>query len=170
MQHTLATREELRRIIDELQKKHQNLLYRGLSFTAEQEYKTTKQLLPKSGDYSVGTGIFFTNNLDYALNFAQHTIIITTQELLDPEQQTIDERITGYYAQTEQELERKLGKGNYNCWMIEQEVQKNDTITHGPNGTHIYTKRAPVKKQELLLEITINETTEANYGRENKAA
>jgi hypothetical protein len=106
---------------------------------------------------SVGTGVFFTNDPQYAIGFLKEVMLVTARATLDPKKQAIDTRITGYDQKIRQQLDRRLGPGRYDCWRLWAEIQKNDTLTSDTDDKtkYVYTRRAPVEAHEILAEIRI---------------
>lgn len=133
------------------------LLFRGLSRKAQEDYKNTKILKPQHGSLSVGTGVFFSNRLETALSFSEGTLIITTRELLDPTNKALDTRIKGYDQKAIQKLTKLKGEGNFTGYDIWEEIQQNDTITYegGPQNSYVYTARKPIKENQILTELSL---------------
>jgi hypothetical protein len=152
-----ATMEELPKVLGEILPQAKEPLYRCLGKNAQNDYEKNGILTPYDGSMSVGCGVFFTNNLDYALGFLDDLLLVTDRTRIDPDQRAIDTRQKGYYAPIEEKLKATLGEGNYNGWTIEEEVQRNDTISYegGPEGAYVFSKREPVGREKLLAEITI---------------
>jgi len=150
-------RGELQKTIDGVLKDAKEPLYRCLGKQAKEDYEQKGALQPYDGSMSVGCGVFFTNNLDYALGFLDEMLVVTDRKMIDPDECAIDTRMKGYYEPIEDRLRQTLGEGNYNGWTIEEEVQKNDTIRYegGSRDAYVFSKREPVPKDKLLAEIRI---------------
>lgn len=151
-----AEKDELAAILADLGA--EDMLYRGLSEKSEEEYRETGILLPHDGNMSVGCGVFFTDSLGYALGFAKKTLLITSRRRLDPEQKAIDTRIEGYAGKARASLDVRSGRGNYTCWDLWAEIQRDDTITDEGGSGYVYTRRTAVSKDELIAEINIMES------------
>lgn len=156
------TEQELEEMLKEIAGQGDELLYRGLGYEAEAEYRTGKDLEPRWGSISVGKGIFFTNSLDYAISFAKNIILITTRKTLDSEGKAIDTRQKGHEKEAEEKLDRELGKGNYTDYRLWEEIQKSDTITYegGPEQNYVYTKRGSLAREKIIAEIIIQKEIE----------
>ena len=152
-----TTRDNLRKAITSASQGIQEPLYRCLGRATQEEYEKEHKLLPRDGCMSVGTGVFFTNDPNYAIGFLKEVMLVTARTALDPEQRAIDTRITGYDQRIRQQLDRTLGPGNYNGWRLWAEIQKNDTLTSDSDdkSKYVYTRRAPVEAHEILAEIRI---------------
>jgi hypothetical protein len=157
VQKLRAKREELEKILGEILPGVKEPLYRCLGSKAQTDYEQQGTLLPYEGSMSVGCGVFFTNNLDYALGFLDEMLLVTDRTRIDPDQRAIDTRQKGYYAPIEERIRANLGEGNYNGWTIEEEVQKSDTISYegGPKDAYVFSKRGQVKSDKLLAEIRV---------------
>lgn len=152
-----ATREDVPKVLQWLVSDLEEPLYRGLGEQAEEEYKQTKRLAPKNGSLSVGKGVFFTNNAGYAVNFAKNTLLVTSKRILDPEDRAVDTRKRGYDAQFRIMLNNELGIGNYDGYVLWDEICKHDTIIRegGADDEYIFTRRRPVQEEEIIAEVRL---------------
>ena len=156
MRTATCTKTALDRRIQELTEEIEEPLYRAI-WTSD--YSNTKNLEPQSGSYSVGKGGFFTNNPQYAKSFLGHTLLITSRQKMDPENNAIDTRGNGYDRKIRAELDQRLGTKNYNGFTLWDEITKHDTITYegGSKNTYVYSKRMPVTQDELIAVIRITD-------------
>jgi hypothetical protein len=143
-----TTRERMPQIFDSL-----NLfqpLYRGLHGKTQSTFTTDGLLHPQSGSLSVGTGVFFTNRLEYAMEFMDDILVVSSQKNLDPENKVIDTRVSGYDIPFKIQLERT--HGTYTGFQLWDEIMKKDTITYegGPPGTFVFTHRKSLTKKSLI--------------------
>lgn len=131
------------------------LLYRGLGEGAEREFLEHRCQKPKAGEISVGTGVFFSDTLEYARNYAKNIILVTTQNKLAKGKEPIDTRVKGYHILFEEEI--KAEKQEYSYFEVEERVQKQDTLSFSP-GLHftIYTARREIKEKDLVAKIVLN--------------
>jgi hypothetical protein len=163
MRHAQTTRDQLATLLVEASQDLKEPIFRGLDHEACEEYKKEGQLNPKSGNFSVGTGVFFTNNPVYAQGFAKTMLVITTRATLDPQKKAIDTRIEGYDTSFRHKLDEERGGNSYDAWTLWEEIQKHDTITYegGPQSSYVFTKRTPVTRERILVEVTILDESES---------
>ena len=136
------------------------LLYRGLSREAYQDYCRSGTLQPYSGSLTAGTAVCFSNRLETALQYAKSgTLIVTSRELIDPEGDAVDTRVTGYEKPFEKQLDNTKGEGNYDGYELWAAIQRQDNILDDGNGGYIYARREAVIEDEIL-EVMILETRE----------
>ena len=143
-------RDEIKKSIVEIVKNIKEPLYRGLGEIAEKDYLKRGKLILYEGNMSVGRGVFFSNDIGYALKFAKNYLLITSREIIDPENKVIDTRIKGY----DEKIREKLGE--ISGWGLWQEIQKYDTITVESNSGYVYTCREEMDSDKLIYEIKLN--------------
>jgi hypothetical protein len=148
-------REDLTEVVQQLTKNVEEPLLRAFSSQAQQEYEAEGKMKPHDGSLSVGCGVFFGSDLEYVKGFLRKMLIVTSQELLDPEQKAIDTRVKGYYQPLRDKLDQQLGEGNYDAFRILEECHKHDTITKESPLGYVFTKRGEVGQNEILAEIRI---------------
>lgn len=156
MKTITCKKAELDKRLLELSQDIEEPLYRGI-WTGD--YKTTGILKPNPGSLSAGTGVFFTNSLEYAKTFMDRTLVITSKKLLDPNSTSIDTREPGYDKEAQHALDKKYGKGKYDGYTLWDEITSHDTITNegGREGTYVYSRRTQVTQDELIAEIRIED-------------
>lgn len=141
-------------------------VYRAVGPKGYAAYRATGLLIPTKDYYTdvIQGGVHFWLDPDMAAGRERPLIAVSSLELLSKGRRYVDTRIKGHDAGFITLLEKSRGAGSYNGWDIWLEIIRNDTIvmSHGRNGpTPVYTRRNPVRQEELLYEIRVADISDA---------
>lgn len=149
------SQDQLEERLKELTKSIREPIYRGLNHNSLEQYLNTGIMKPQDGSLSVGTGVFFTNNLSYANSFTGGIIVVADLETFKERDKVIDTRVPGFGEEIIREL--KIRKPNCNGYEEWTEITRHDTITQESlnRQEYVYTRRVAVARDDLRYEIRI---------------
>jgi len=142
-------------------------VYRALDDISCTAYRNSGLLIPRDGEaYVAGKGVFFFFDPHPVCNYLtpRPIVVVSSFEKLSQGRKTIDTRVSGFDLEAAAILDREKGHGNYNGYELWLKVMEDDTITASlaensrfPDGLPIYTRRTPVRMDELDFEIVLTD-------------
>jgi hypothetical protein len=130
-------------------------LYRGVARSALEEYCRAHTQTPRDGDLSVGEGVCFTTDLDYALTFCDGLLLVTDQARLARGRRVVDTAKPGYDTAARARLDKRLGPGNYDGYRLWAEIQEDDTILATAGKGRTYVARREITTDDLAYEVAL---------------